>query len=106
MFDDKFSRSAFESAGYDTVIASQLVSDLEDAILAEMDDVIRGRFLQIVQRLNDMGHCLRPYVPLAPGELSFRDDEGKEGTSSYKCNLRVALDYVISAGYSHLTVEN
>jgi hypothetical protein len=105
MLDEKYSRAAFDLAGLDTEQAASLATSLQQDILLELDEVVRERFLQIVRRLNDMGHGLKPYTPLIPGELSFRDDSGEDGTESYRCLLRVAVDYVVSTGFAHLKYE-
>ena len=105
MLDEKYSRAAFEATGLDTAAAASLAASLQHDILVELDVVIRDRFLQIARRLNELGHRLKPYSPSAPGELSFRDDFGEEGTESYGCGLRVAVDCVVSTGFAHLDCE-
>lgn len=105
MLDERYSRAAFEKAGLDTSEAATLAASLQDDILVELDAVVRDRFFQIVSRLNGMGHQLKPYTQPVPGELSFRDDSGEEGTESYRCLLRIAIDYVVSAGFAHLDYE-
>lgn len=105
MLDERYSRSAFEVAGLDTPEAADLAASLQDDILVELDAAVRDAFLQIVRRLDGMGHHLKPYSPPVPGDLSFRDDSGEEGTESYQCGLRVGLDCVVSTGFAHLDHE-
>jgi hypothetical protein len=104
MLDEHYSRAAFDKVGLDTPEAAELAKALADDVLMEVDSVARARMLQIVERLNAMGHQLKPDAPLVPGDLSFRDDSG-EG-ESYRCRLRVALDCVVSTGFAHLKREN
>jgi hypothetical protein len=102
MIDERYSAAAFEAAGVDTRQAAELAAALQQEVLTELETPIREHLLRIIDRLNGMGHDLHPYTPLVAGELTFRDEAGQEGTESYRCRLRLALDYLVSAGYAHL----
>jgi hypothetical protein len=100
MVDERFSADAFERCGLDTQAAQDLADILADEIQREMHQVVTDHFLAIIERLNRMGHGLKPLQPPAPGEIAFRDEW--EDETGYHCKLRVAWDSVISTGYSHL----
>ena len=99
MLDERFSAFAFASCGIDSKEARLLADLLAEEIQKEMQDVIARHCKSIIQRLNAMGHNLKPEV-ITLGELSYRDDY--EDETGYHCKLRVALDLVVSTGYAHL----
>ena len=100
MLDERFSASAFSSCGIDTDEARALADLLAEEVQKEMQPALEGQFARIIERLNEMGHSLRP-ESIALGELSYRDDD--EDDQGYHCKLRVALDLVVSTGYAHLS---
>lgn len=102
MVDQRFSSSAFASRGLDSEEAQQLADELEEEVQKEMQTVLEVKFGDIVDRLNRMGHNLKP-ERVALGELSYRDDD--EDEKGYYCKLRVAVDLVVSTGYAHLIRE-
>lgn len=104
MIDERFSAKAFQITGIDSSASKELASLLAEEIQNELHRAIEPAFLAIVEKLNSMGHCLKPYTEPKPGEISYRDDI--ESTSGYHCKLRVAVDSVVSTGYGHLTCEN
>jgi hypothetical protein len=100
MVDERFSAKAFEKCGLDSQAARDLADLLADEIQQEVHEVIKERILGIVERLNKMGHDLKPLHLPVPGDISYRDDW--EDDSGYHCKLRVAFDSVVSTGYAHL----
>lgn len=100
MLDERFSASSFASCGIDSKEARLLADLLAEEVQKEMQYVVDTHFTTIIQRLNAMGHKLKPEI-INLGELSYRDDY--EDENGYHCKLRVALDLVISTGYAHLT---
>jgi hypothetical protein len=100
MIDERFSSAAFEAAGLDTREARKLADALAAEIQNQMHGAILASLQTIVDRLNAMGHELQPYGPAVPGDISFRDDKGTGEADD--CKLRVAVDTIISTGYSHL----
>jgi hypothetical protein len=103
MIDQRFSAKAFEAHGIDTDEARRLADALGDEIQGELHKVIQPKLIEIVGKLNSMGHQLKPYDQIEPGSISFRDD--METESGYKCKLRVAFDGVVSTGYAHLYID-
>ncbi|MCX7420962.1 MAG: hypothetical protein NT013_15680 [Planctomycetia bacterium] len=101
MIDDRFSKSEFESLGRDSAEARKLADLLAGEVLHELHEVLAAKLDQIVIRLNAIGHSLRAYELPCPGDVSFRDD--REVATTYECDLRLAVDVVVSTGYSHLT---
>ena len=100
MVDERFSAAKFAEHGIDTEEAEQLAKVLGDEIQEEMHEVIQAKLNEIIERLNKMGHNLKPEYPSTPGDISFRDDwNDKHG---YHCKLRVGFDTVVSTGYAHL----
>lgn len=100
MIDERFASGAFEACGLDTEAARDLADLLADEIQKEMHEVVLVQFAKVVERLNAMGHALKPEYPPMPGDLSYRDDW--EDDSGYHCKLRVGFDCVVSTGYAHL----
>jgi hypothetical protein len=99
MIDDRFSAASFVATGLNTKQSRELAYELGNEIQEELHAVITERLLKIVGRLNAMGHDLKLYDPPVPGDISYRDD--REDEAGYHCKLRVAVDTVISTGYSH-----
>ena len=100
MIDQRFSAASFASKGLDSEEARELADLLADEIQKEMHTVIEVHFLEIIKRLNAMGHALKPEYPPVPGDISYRDD--LENETEYNCKLRVGFDTVVSVGYAHL----
>jgi hypothetical protein len=92
----KYSKQQFEACGLDTPAARQLAAALQDKVASEINGAVLAAFMGVVAGLNAQGHNLTPYGEIRVGDISFRDEPG-EG----RCNLRLACDVVISAGYSH-----
>lgn len=99
MIDDRYSAASFAAIGLNTKQSLELAHELGDEIQDELHAVITDHLLKIVGRLNAMGHNLKLYDPPVPGDISYRDD--REDDSGYHCKLRLAVDTVISTGYSH-----
>jgi hypothetical protein len=92
---EKYSKQQFEGRGLDTSAARQLADELQDDVAEEIQGAVLAAFMKVVEGLNIQGHNLTPYGEIQVGDISFRDEPG-EGL----CNLRLACDVVISAGYS------
>jgi hypothetical protein len=103
MIDKRFSARSFEASGLDTERTRRLADILADEIQQELHKVIEPSFIEIVEKLNAMGHDLKLYDEIEPGSIAFRDDVETE--SGYKCKLRVAFDTVVSTGYAHLHTD-
>jgi len=101
MIDDRFSAEAFEKCGPDSDAARKLSDDLADEIQKQVHTATTEYMEKIIRKLNSMGHNLKPYGEIRPGDISYRDDAGHG--AAYTCKLRLAADTVVSAGYSHLT---
>jgi hypothetical protein len=99
MIDDRFSAASFAAKGLNTKQSLELAYELGTEIQDELHAVITDHLLKIVGRLNAMGHNLKLFDPPVPGDISYRDDWKDD--SGYHCKLRVAVDTVISTGYSH-----
>jgi hypothetical protein len=89
--------------GLNTKQSLELAYELGTEIQDELHAVITDHLLKIVERLNAMGHDLKLFDPPVPGDISYRDDW--EDDSGYHCKLRVAVDTVISTGYSHCDTD-
>lgn len=103
MLDERFSAEAFAVCGLNTKQSLQLAKDLASEIQNELHIAITSKLLNIVERLNGMGHNLKLYGPPIPGDISYRD--AVEDESGYHCKLRVGVDTVISTGYAHLCTD-
>lgn len=101
MIDKRFSLEKFKSLGVDSVEAEELADELSLEIQKEIHETILKEFVGIVGKLNKLGHNLRIYEDFRLGNYAFRDDFTGEN-NNYKCRLRVALDFVVSTGFSHL----
>lgn len=101
MIDGRFSLAKFESLGKDTVAAEELAEALKLEIQKEIHKTILKEITGIITKLNKLGHDLRIYEDIRLGNYAFRDDFTDEN-DNYKCRLRVALDFIVSTGFSHL----
>jgi hypothetical protein len=99
MIDEKFSAKSFIELGLDTEESRNLSDSLEKEVSRQMQQLIEAKFEEIITKLNDMGHNLK-LEEKTTGEISFRDDDDDD--ENYHCKLRLAFDYVTSAGYSDL----
>lgn len=98
---EKYSKQQFESLGLDTPAARKLADELQDDVTEEIHAAVLATFRDVVERLNEQGHNLKPDGEIRAGDISFRD-EHVEG----RCYLRLGCDVVISAGYAHtMTVD-
>jgi hypothetical protein len=96
MINEGYAFSEFENKRTDKAALRALSDSLADEIRRELSHVIVTAMTAIVERLNRLGHHLRPYDADELG-LAFRDDAEEE--SGYDCKLRVACDFTISTGY-------
>jgi hypothetical protein len=95
--DTRFSKNSFIEENEQNPSAVNLVNALEAEIQRELHEIIMPKVHEIVERLNSMGHMLREYTEPLPGDISFRDDEEKNGT--YICFLHLGVDTVVSVGF-------
>jgi hypothetical protein len=102
--DIRFSKKSFTAESERDRSAKKLANALEAEIQQELHEVIMPKIVEVVKRLNATGHQLSEYTPPVPGDISFRDDEEKNG--SYTCFLRLGVDTVISVGFKDAIVEN
>jgi len=103
MIDEKFSAESFAKLGLDSDQSRELADQLQREVSEEMQQVIEEKFKEIVEKLNSLGHNLRFKQDSSTGEISFRDDYVN---GDYYCKLRLAFDYVTSAGYPDLINPN
>ena len=102
--DNRFSKNAFIEE-YQRAPSSRNLSDaLEAEIQQEVHEVVMPKVLEIVERLNAMGHQLREYTSPRPGDISFRDEEQTNG--GYLSLLRLGLDTIVSVGFRDAITED
>ncbi len=92
---EKYSKQQFESRGLNTSEARKLADELQDDVSREIHITVFEEFRKIIDALNAKGHNLQVYEEIRIGDIPFRD-VSKDG----QCNLRLACDVVISAGFS------
>ena len=102
MINHDFSKKSFECAGLDTDQSKKLAEQLSQEIQKALHLVVAEELDNIVKTLNQMGHNLNLYEPPKPGDICYRDDNDENETDNYQCFLRIAVDTIISTGYSHL----
>ena len=90
------SKSAFLAEFAGDPSSRTLADALQDEVLLLLHESVRQRFSEIVEHLNGCGHNLRDYEPPAPGIIALRDDT--TDADGYKCDLRLAVDTIVSAG--------
>ena len=98
MIDDRFSLSEFEDSRTDKRVLRAKSDLLQDEVAQELHEVVMQLMKNIADRLNRLGHNLRPYDKPEIGVIGFRDDQHDE--SGYDCKLRLGCDVTISAGYA------
>jgi hypothetical protein len=98
MIDEKFALSEFEKERGDRRALRARADILADEIAQELNRALITAIVAIVEKLNRLGHNLRPYDTGEPEHIAFRDDE--EDESGYDCKLRVAYDSTVSTGYA------
>jgi hypothetical protein len=89
---DRFSKQQFLMEAEQKPGTRELSELLQAEVLALLQGAIQARTSDIVGQLNQLGH----YEP-QPDHIAFRDDEGSD--ADYRCDLRVAVDVVISVGF-------
>ena len=92
----KYSKQRFDALGLDSQAARLLADRLQEEVAEEIQGAVLPALLKIVAGLNAQGHGLAPDSDIVIGDLSFRDE-----SAGGNCRLRLACDFVISAGYSH-----
>lgn len=98
MIDERFAAAEFENEKGDRRALRVRADMLQDEIAEELNQVLVPAIEAIIQKLNHLGHNLRPYDTGEPGHIAFRDDE--DGETGYDCKLRVAYDSTVSTGYA------
>lgn len=81
--------------GLNTEASRKLADELQEDVSIEIHITVLEEFRKIIDALNAQGHTLKVDGEIKIGDMPFRD-ESKDG----QCNLRLACDVVISAGYS------
>lgn len=102
MIDERFSASEFATRGLNTKQSLELANALANEVLEDLHSTIACRLLEIIEGLNAMGHNLKLYGEASPGDISYHD--ATEDEFGNHCKLRVAVDTVISTGYSHFDI--
>lgn len=97
----QYAKDDFESEYRSDPKAGHLVDALTADIHEILHEVVSNVVNEIVAQLNARGHNLRYYEDPAPGTIVLRDDSG-EGVS-YRCDLRLAVDTVVSIGFRDTT---
>jgi hypothetical protein len=93
----RFSEAAFAACQGDQKRQRELADALQTEVQMELQEVMLAKWLEIIARLNALGHELRQYDVSDPGLVVYRDDDTTG--SGYDCKLRLACDIIISAGY-------
>jgi hypothetical protein len=98
MIDTRFSSSEFErEKGHRPALRAR-ADLLAEEIAQELNRVLVPAINAVIEKLNLLGHDLRPCDAGEPGHIAFRDDT--EDESGYDCKLRVAYDFTVSTGYA------
>lgn len=98
MIDDRFASAEFEKERGDRSALRERADRLAEEITQELNHALLPALEAVIEKLNSLGHSLRPYDPREPGHIAFRDDLDDE--SGYDCKLRVAYDFTVSTGYA------
>lgn len=96
MIDHRFSADAFEKAGFGSAEARRLSKQLQLEIQTQLDQSIEPVVLEIIAKLNSLGHKLVPDGLLQPGDKQFRE---RLDNNNQHHKFLVALDVVVSVGY-------
>ena len=100
--DSHFSKNRFQVEVQSSPSVRRLSDQLQEQVLAMLQEGVSTTLHEIVKLLNEHGHDLRLYYPPEPGDISFRDDRGSGGT--YECDLRLGVDVVVSVGFRDTVV--
>ena len=98
MLDERFAASEFEKERGDLRALRARADRLAGEIAQDINRLLVSAMEAIVEKLNRLGHNLRPYDTGEPGHIAFRDDS--DDVSGYDCKLRVACDSTVSTGYA------
>jgi hypothetical protein len=101
--DSRFSKDRFQMEAQSDPGARHLSDQLQEEVLAILQEGVFGKVHEIVGLLNEHGHNLRLYYPAELGDISFRDDRHIGGT--YECDLRLGVDIVTSVGFRDTVVN-
>jgi len=104
MIDERFSAVAFEKAGYGSKAARCLSEELSNEVEEELDIVLQPAMLQVIAKLNALGHKLIPFEEQLPNHKHFREPLLNGPWPHYK--FLVALDVIISVGYPETVDKN
>lgn len=97
MIDERFSKAAFDAAGWGSEDSRSLCGQLDAEIQRELMEIIKPVMYKIVGKLNAMGHALND-VSDEFGEIHFR--EPLESTARGRgFKTIVAADLVVTVGY-------
>jgi hypothetical protein len=95
----RFSKTEFDNCGLNTEEVRVLADSLQDAVANELQSSLLKAFQEVIRNLNEQGHALKPQA-INIGDIGYLD-ETKDGS----VQLRLGIDLVVSAGYSHLYSE-
>ena len=98
MIDDRFSLPSFERVRDNPDALRALADDLQLEITQELQNCMLPKFLELVSKLNQLGHNLREYEDIQIDHVHYRDDVIETG--EYDCKLRLAATLVVGAGYA------
>jgi hypothetical protein len=108
MIDARFSAKCFEEAGYGSVKAYQLSRKLAAAITEELHVVLEHKMLEIIDKLNSMGHQLIA-EDLSPAVKSFFeplcDDRMYVNKEVDSYRFLIVLDVNVTVGYPDTVVD-
>ncbi len=96
MIDERYSLEVFLKQAENSEANESLIDQLSQEIQNELHLVLSKKVEDIVNKLNAMGHSLKPYTEPLPGDINYRDDSNNNG---YVCNLRLGVDTIISVGF-------
>jgi hypothetical protein len=95
--DSRFGKERFRVEAEVSPGARDLADQLQAEVVQLLQDCVTTKMREIVSALNEQGHQLHFYYPPEPGHVAFRDDCRSGSTN--ECDLRLAVDVVVSAGF-------
>jgi hypothetical protein len=102
--DSRFGKERFQVEAEASPGARHLADQLQTEVVQLLQDCVVTKMRDIVSALNEQGHQLHVYYPPEPGHLAFRDNCRSGGTN--ECDLRLAVDVVVSAGFRDTEPSN
>jgi hypothetical protein len=71
---EKYSKQNSILCGVNLDTTRKLADDLQNDVNKEIHTAVLTAFLNVIEKLNTLGHHLTPYDEISPGEISFRDE--------------------------------